>query len=91
MKAILVMDMPKKCADCPCLHFNKYHQMYECRANINSYWENVDFEYAKGTKPDWCPLKPMPDKKVHAEEFLSVFIKTGYNACIDEILGGSEE
>lgn len=91
MKAFLVMDMPSKCAECPCIYFNKYYKTYECRANMN-YWKNVDFEYEKGRKPDWCPLKPMPNKKsTEYNPCRNSYMAEGYNACIDEILGGSEE
>lgn len=82
-KAILVIDMPKACADgCPVM----------CRARgINH-------------RPTWCPLKPMPEKNFDCEPILAVgdtyedgyrhgeehgYI-SGWNACIDEILGETE-
>ena len=46
--------------------------------------------YDTRVKPDWCPLRPMPEKKSHTEELLEVFINTGYNACIDKLLKGEE-
>ena len=45
-----------------------------------------------GKKPDWCPIKEMPEKKmcsrsicIAAEEY---YKRKGWNACIDEILKG---
>ena len=48
-------------------------------------------------KPEWCPLRELMEKKEHVKsyDFLSEqkansFVD-GYNACIDEIMKGSEE
>ena len=45
-------------------------------------------------KPDWCPLKPLPEKyDIEAERNKPHDIdcdwefESGYNVCIDEILG----
>lgn len=41
------------------------------------------------TIPDWCPLKPLPDKMTgvaQTDHWNS--IKAGWNQCIDEITGG---
>ena len=45
----------------------------------------IDVDYCYG-RPDWCPLRELPEKKPHTEDVLEVFINTGYNACIDELL-----
>ena len=84
MKAILVIDMPKNCIDCPC-HFAGMSTVV-CGVNKKKLMSDDIETY----KPDWCPLKPMPSKKPHTEDVLEVFINTGYNACIDEILGDKE-
>lgn len=50
MKAILIFDMPKDCLDCPC--FDDFQGCCQVIANsIDTY----------AAKPEWCPLKPMPD------------------------------
>ena len=77
MKAILVIDMPMRCAECPLLT-----SFDECQAlkkpvpveNNLAYWD--------------CPLKPMPQKhelKGTCPE--EVLYDVGFNVCIDEILG----
>ena len=43
--------------------------------------------------PDWCPLKPLPEKKEYIVPIDNVesqkdIIAVGWNACIDEITGG---
>ena len=77
MKAILVLnEMPENCFKC------KLQDWANCRI--------VKACHTGDTRPDWCPLKPLPDKKPHTEDVLEVFVNTGYNACIDEILGDKE-
>ena len=54
-KAILVMDMPKRCADCK----------LRCSLEINEPFcygtmQNVTKDEYYKEKPSWCPLKPMP-------------------------------
>lgn len=81
MKAILVLDeMPSSCLKCEL----SADDDFTCFCVVNS------MECSTIKRPDWCPLKPLPDKKPHAKEFLEVFINTGYNACINEILGDKE-
>lgn len=43
--------------------------------------------------PDWCPLKPLPEKKEYIVPIDNVesqkdIIAVGWNACINEITGG---
>lgn len=45
-------------------------------------------------KQDWCPLKPLPEKKEYIVPIDNVesqkdIIAVGWNACIDEITGGN--
>ena len=42
------------------------------------------------TKPDWCPLKPIPQRANHPDWCDGGRYDKGYNACIDEILGDKE-
>lgn len=81
-KAVLVMDMPSSCEECHLLSVGRYCKGKEA-PNVA-----VDSHLDK-SKPDWCPLKPMPEKKednsANTESFAC--FKLGYNACIDELLG----
>lgn len=50
MKAILVIDeMPKMCKDCP---LNLENSSIQCRKT-----------WTRDSRPNWCPLKPMPEPK----------------------------
>ena len=55
-KAILVIDMPKTCYECPLIDSGNF-LMYKCFYNDN------EFEFINGERKDFCPLKPMPKKK----------------------------
>lgn len=82
-KAILVMDMPSCCYEC------KFILLGHCSLDLHS--TNVIQD--GNTKPDWCPLREVP-KKQSLNGGLSEFqmgARSGYNACIDEIMKGSEE
>lgn len=98
-KAILVIDMPKMCKECPVC------ESYEIISSIEEYScmvENTNVD--PYDKPKWCPLKPMPEKmdvpawddsiKAKNENAKEVGMYMydrghyrGYNICIDKILG----
>ena len=61
-----------------------------CRAMEK--WDYDDDEYLHDSKPDWCPLRPLPDKftgLTSKDVFQSH--KMGWNACINTILGEAYE
>ena len=90
-KSILVIDTPESCRSCYLRGFTlalKY-----CK---------VESEHIKDTsvKPDWCPLKPLPDKMkltgVYGREYFQSngkmpSYKIGWNDCIDAITGGNSD
>ena len=80
-KAILVMDMPKNCLNCPLADWANCRITKKC--NTGYY------------RPDSCPLRPMPEKKEVCGKYpqpdgITPSYKIGYNACIDEIGGNNE-
>lgn len=79
-KSVLVIDTPKYCALCA-LRSGVHHPF--CRVN------NRDITDLS-IRPDWCPLKPLPEKMTgvaSTDHWNS--IKVGWNGCIDEITGGN--
>ena len=80
-KAILVIDMPDSCKECMC---------YVLGAS-NNFCEITRFAiFDSATKPNHCPLKPIPEKydmnNVVCDRDYKGEYEDGYNACIDEIL-----
>lgn len=84
MKAILVIDTPKECSDCPCINLLGIY----CQADKRNRYCLLE------DKEEWCPLKPMPQKENTFEKGLDEYgtgWRIGFNACIDEILGAENE
>lgn len=82
-KAILVMDMPEKCAKCPLSkEINTFRPEGICCGFNNEKVSYLD-------KPDWCPLKPIPEEKDYdyCEHSIYSHERIGFNQCIREILG----
>lgn len=94
-KAVLVIDMPKNCIHCPCLH--RYDSDDWCAVACKVI-------YSPSNRDKHCPLKPMPEKvdvpdwdddikakNKNAEEVGMYMYDRGhyrgYNICIDKILG----
>jgi hypothetical protein len=84
-KSVLVLDTPENCGKC------KFISEFWCRAMDGRRVPNND------VIPNWCPLKPLPEKMkvtgLYNGEYFKAGGKTpsykiGWNQCIDEITGG---
>ena len=78
-RAVLVMDMPDCCAKCPLMDDDCAGGY--CNAHDDDY---IDIPDTMGGKPDWCPLRELPEKKditpLGPESYIS-----GWNDCLKEI------
>lgn len=86
-KMILVIEMPSSCEECPCCYLTEGCYSDICQVNRFGLEEG----YEKG-RPNWCPLKPMIEKK-DRNKVVGDYLRgrcDGYNACIDQILGDKE-
>lgn len=77
-KGIIIIDVPESCDECPVV-FRHEEERCCCITKRNSFT----------TKPDWCPIKPLPEKysingTMHE---IDIDVAIGRNAVIDEILG----
>ena len=89
-KAVLVMDMPescKKCVFCRGLNACKLKK-YLVGDRICTIY-TVDKQIMEGGKPDWCPLRELPEKmpelKSGYEDISTSIRRVGWNACLDAI------
>lgn len=89
-KAVLVMDMPescKKCVFCRGLNACKLNK-YLVGDRICTIY-TVDKQIMEGGKPDWCPLRELPEKipelKSGYEDISTSIRRVGWNACLDAI------
>lgn len=89
-KAVLIMDMPescKKCVFCRGLNACKLKK-YLVRDRICTIY-TVDKQIMEGGKPDWCPLRELPERSDHPEHCDNGRFDAGWNACLDAIEGGT--
>ena len=100
-KSALVLKTPENCLDCQFCY--ELDEGVEACCSImddgkdKSLMKEIDREdgYCQG-KPDWCPLKPLPEKKEYIVPIDNVesqkdIIAVGWNACINGIAGESKE
>ena len=83
-KSVLVIDTPENCGKC------KFISGFWCRAMGDRRVPNND------VIPDWCPLKPLPEKKEYIVPIDNIesqkdIIAIGWNACLREITETSDE
>lgn len=88
MKAILILDeMPRCCDECQL----NYDMGFGCDALPMIIETPVDMKemHNEDSRPSWCPLKKMPERKRLPHETDDddiLFGKTcGWNACIEEL------
>ena len=58
-KAMLIMDMPSSCSNCPLLS-DHYSDMC-CKGAHN---RSIDYPYPENSRQEWCPLEELPDHKI---------------------------
>ena len=83
-KSVLVIDTPENCYSC-----------YLRKLIRNWSYCAVKSERIKDSmvKPDWCPLKPLPEKN-KAPKVASGYelgYEDGWNKCLDKIQGGVDD
>lgn len=83
-KSVLVIDTPEDCGKC------KFISEFWCRAMNGRRVPNND------VIPNWCPLKPLPEKKEYVDPTSSAkakknIIAVGWNTCINMIVKGDSD
>lgn len=100
-KSVLVIDTPENCYDCPfgtayCgeLEYVGYCELADCLDYDVILMTEEHYDYESKSRPDWCPLKPLPEKKEEMgmprtpsmNDIKRIGFQKGWNACIDEII-----
>lgn len=85
-KAILVIETPDKCLDCD-LYVLDMDGSISCYYNKKEICNNVG---ENNSRPNWCPLKLLPERKEYIVPIDNVesqkdIIAVGWNACLREI------
>lgn len=103
-KSVLVIDTPENCYDCPfgtgyCsdLEHEGLCELADCLDSDEILITEEHYDCESKSIPDWCPLKPLPEKMkvtgLYNGEYFKAggklpSYKIGWNDCIDEIGGG---
>lgn len=88
-KGIIVVDIPERCLDCDfCREINEGIEACceisidpddeECLRMIEDYCQS---------KPNWCPIKPIPKRLKYADYKCERSFVEGFNICLEEIEG----
>jgi hypothetical protein len=98
-KSVLIMSTPKGCFACP-FHMADFN-FNLCLATRNDSIRTISKVSHEGFKklagrPDWCPLKELPEKKEYIVPIDNVesqkdIIAVGWNACLREITETSDK
>lgn len=91
-KSVLVIDTPEKCLDCNLCVLDMDGSI-SCYYNKREICSNVE---ENNSRPEWCPLRELPNKKEYIIPIDNVesqkdIIAVGWNACIDAIKGETNE
>ena len=88
-KAVLVMDMPERCTECPLLlTIPQKNGLALCLARPTNGQEEYNPKHEKSWRPDWCPLRELPERSDHPEHCDKGMFDAGWNGCLDVIEGG---
>ena len=93
-KVILVMNDPIYCANCPLITKARKPNTWVCgiphnNGNVDMVFEPIDID--SEARPDWCPLKPVPEEQLIWYDDSSSDWERGYNSCLREIVGSEED
>lgn len=90
-KGIILVDMPERCNECK-FWFAKATVPIEYRCMAEQ--KNITEKHLNKNKPDWCPIKPMPERKALTGDLSNVtkmgeeLVKVGWNECLEKIEDG---
>lgn len=85
-KAVLIMDMPESCLKCQ-IGENTSNQLETCI--ICPITEKCAIDDEAAARPNWCPLRELPEKKdyvILSDGSPLHAWGNGWNACLDAIL-----
>lgn len=97
-KSVLVIDTPENCLDCQFCY--ELDEGVEACCSISdddkdtNLMKKINCEYGYGQgKPDWCPLKPLPeeDHENHYPDEWEDGYADGWNDCLREIAGRNKK
>ncbi len=90
-KAVLVMDMPESCDMCDFVDDMQPPRYGERTLYCSAPGIGEDVTDYVACRPDWCPLRELPErKKLTYTDLCTDCEVSGWNDCLDEILGAKK-
>ena len=90
-KGIIVLDVPEECRKCPFQEVSVENHMWCLASNLGDCSNIPKMILDEYSKPDWCPIKPAPERAYHEDYCDWGRYDKGWNDCLKEILGGRNE
>ena len=60
---VMGMEIPRDCPACPLSYWANHSTFLGCRAVSGKRYAMQEEQYRKSdTPPDWCPIRPLPEK-----------------------------
>ena len=75
---VVVDDIPVICAECDFAHLTQNKQYFHCDAKNKTVYN---------AKPDWCPIRLLPERAHHEDYCDNGRCDKGWNDCLNEIEG----
>ena len=98
-KSVFVVNTSETCVDCifcqECgIGSRKYAYCYVTNGDSENDMKPIDCIYGyRQSKPDWCPLKPLPEKDNFDDPYDEYYTgyRDGWNRGLEEITGRNEK
>ena len=94
-KVVLTMKDPLFCSNCPLAKPAGYNHNGKWICSIGHAGKSIEWVFEPidedaRCRPDWCPLKPMPEHHLVWHDDERGDYDKGYNSCLDELLEYNE-
>ena len=89
-----VESLPRSCFYCDCCHTKEYDSRRKIDGEKFCGIENMEVNYYydhnlydNNGRPDWCPLKEIPQELKYGTNCNSLQYADGWNDCVNKMLG----
>jgi len=89
-KAVLIIDMPENCEECPLEECDEDYYGYESNWRCPMFYKGYTRENREKARLDDCPLKELPDRRVMSQCLTKDYAE-GWNDFRKRLIGDGEE
>ena len=86
-KGIIVLDIPLDCRCCPFIEVSEENHMWCLVSNLDDCSRIHKMILDEYSKPDWCQIRPVPERANHENYCDNGRYDKGWNDCLNEVLG----